>query len=104
MPKIDRHIREIVVLGLALAARFPHEGVDDVFEVVFVLSLGGEGLAGHFDEVLLGVVAHAEEFDEFEALGRGEGEVGGAEFEADFVGGRVGFAHVAGVAEAEGRG
>ena len=49
------------------------------------------------------VVARAGEFDKFETLGGGEGgEVGGAEFQDDFFRGRVRFAHVSCVAEAEG--
>ena len=47
------------------------------------------------------VVSDADEFDEFEPLSGGEREIGGTEFEDDFVRGWVGFAHVGGVAEAE---
>ena len=51
------------------------------------------------------VVAHADELDELDALGLGEGgEVARAEVEDDFPGGWVRFAHVGRVAEAEGGG
>lgn len=72
--------------------------------MAFVLGLCVVGLAGEFYVFRGRVVARAREFDQFGGLLRGQGEVGRGEFDDDFVGRRVGFAEVRGVAEAEGGG
>ncbi len=101
--EIERHVLEIVLVWIRrLVDHLAHQ----VAQIAFVLGLGLEFLAGDLDGVARGVVAHAGEFNQLVAvLRRGElGEVGRAEFHHDFFGGRVHFAHVGCVAEAERRG
>lgn len=99
MPEIERHVGEIVNPVPALVQQLVHQ----VAKVALVLRGGRVELAGHFGGVGAGVVAHAEEFDEFGVLGGREGgvEEGGSEGYDDFAGGGVWLAHVGCVAEAE---
>lgn len=108
MAEITRHIREPIApfpftLRIAFSS-LTHQRIHQVSQVAFILRGCLEHLAGELGEVFLRVVADTEEFDEDEPLGGSEGEVGGCEFEDDFVGGGVGFAEVGGVAEAKGGG
>ncbi len=99
MPKIQRHILK----HIAPILRLRHQRVHQIAQVAFILRLRFKHLAGHFHDVGIGVVAGAGQLDEFCALRVCEvGEVADAEFEDDFFLGRVRFAHVGCVAEAEG--
>ena len=99
MAEIQRHVLEHVRLVLRLL----HQRVDQVAQVPLVLRRRLEHLGAHFHNVSFGVVAGSDEFDEFDALGLREGaQVPRAEFEDNFLGAWVRFAHVGRVAEAEG--
>lgn len=100
MPQVHGDILQAIPL---VVLRLHDHAVDDVAEVAFVFGGGVEFLAGHFGGVGGGVVAGAEELDEFKALFFRQVEVGEVEVDDDFGLGRVGFAHVGSVAEAEGR-
>jgi hypothetical protein len=96
--KVKGHVFERV----GAVARFVQQLADGLAEEALVLRLRVKVLAGHFDHVCIGVVARASQFDELVALRREERHVGGSELDDDFVGRRVRFAKVRGVAEAEG--
>lgn len=98
--EIKRHILERVggIFGLG------DERGDGLAQEALVLRLGVELLGGQLDQVRGGVVAGPGELDQLVALLRGEAQVGGGELDDHLVGGRVRFAQVGGVAEAEGGG
>jgi hypothetical protein len=98
MSEVERHVLETLRQILTLI----NQTLDCLSEEALVLRLCVEGFAGEFDEGRGGVVAGASEFDEFGNGFRWEGEVGGVEFDNDFVGSRVWVVKVRGVAETEG--
>jgi len=98
VPEIKRHVFHRVAAVSCLSQQL----VEEIAEVALVLRRGRVQLAGELGELETGVVADAEELDQFVALRVGEvGELAGGEGEDDFFGGRVLFAEVGCVAEAE---
>ena len=69
---VDRDVFEHVDT-VAGPLAFVDQAIDQIAEVAFVLGGFGEALAGELRGLGLGVVARAEEFDEFVGVeGRGE--------------------------------
>lgn len=98
MTEIERNIFKRV--GVVL--RLGHQCVDQVSQITLVLGLGLEHFAAHFYQFRLGVVAGPYQLDELDALVfRQTGQVPDAKFKNNFLLGRMRFAHVSGIAEAE---
>lgn len=99
MSEIERHILKHVRLILRLL----NQRIDQVAQVPFILCRRFKHLGAHFHNVGFGVVPRSDQFYELYPLRLREvAQIPRAELEDDFLGARVRFAHVGGVAEAEG--
>lgn len=99
MSEIERHILKRVRPILRLLDQRIHQ----VAQIPFILRRRLKHLRAHLHNVVLGVIPRPDQFHELDPLRlRQVAQIPRAEFEDDFLGAGVRFAHVGRVAEAEG--